>query len=290
MKKTWNTITAMLLAALLVLPLVPKAAATEKSTVDPDSDTGAITLTLQSKSGGKADNVDVAVYRVGTGRIVDSNLVFELVGALMPAAPAEGQEAETPVELNGLSAEQNTANAAILKTKIAALQKTLAEGETLTEKYGIVTLTGKTDKDGVVTFTDVPVGVYLVVQTSRHEDYYNITPFLLYLPYTLTNEDGNGIAWEYDVEAGPKVSARPSGGKEDPPPPEEILDPEVPTDPDVIPEEPGEEILEPEVPLDTLPQTGLLQWPVPVMTLAGLLLIAAGLLMEQRKARKARRS
>ena len=64
MKKTWNAITAMLLAALLVLPLAPTAAAEEtdetpvkeQSTVDPAHDTGSVTLTLQS-----ASNKDVKV-------------------------------------------------------------------------------------------------------------------------------------------------------------------------------------------------------------------------------------
>lgn len=284
MKKKWNVIATALLAVLLVLPLAPKAAAAERQTVDPAKDTGSISLTLQTKNGtGRADNVNVTIYRVGTGVIENNNLVFELADSLKPTDPEE-----VPVELNGLKAEQNIENAASLKTKIGALQKALAKDETLAEKYHIENQTQKTGKDGVVTFEEVPVGVYLVVQTSRHEDYYNITPFLLYLPFTDTDENGHGIAWEYDVEAGPKVSARPSGGGEEPTPPgQEILDPDVPTDPGMVPEEPGEEIPDPDVPLAQLPQTGMLQWPVPVLALVGILLFSTGWMMDQ-KGRKAR--
>ena len=49
------------------------------------------------------------------------------------------------------------------------------------------------------------------------------------------------------------------------------------------PGDPPEEIPEEEVPLATLPQTGLLQWPIPVMAAAGLLLVAVGLLSERKR-------
>lgn len=297
MKKTWNAITAMLLAALLVLPLAPTAAAEEtdetpvkeQSTVDPAHDTGSVTLTLQSASNKdvKVEGAQITLYRVGVGTIENSNLVFELVGALKPGTPAEGEEAETPVELNSLNETQNKENAAALKQKIEKLQAGLAEGQKL-EDLGIANWTMTTDKDGVAKYDDegkgLPVGVYLVVQTARHSSYYDITPFLLYLPYT--NDDGT--AWVFDVAAYPKVERRPSGGGGGGKDPEEIVDPEVPLDPGTTPEIPGEEIPDPEVPTTTLPQTGLLRWPVPVLALAGLALIAAGLLSERKSRARGR--
>ena len=63
-------------------------------------------------------------------------------------------------------------------------------------------------------------------------------------------------------------------------------DPEVPLGPGETPEEPPVDIPDEEPPLAELPQTGLLQWPILVMSLAGLLLIAVGILSEQK--RKAR--
>ena len=81
MKKKWNVIAALLLAVVLVLPLAPKAAAAEKQTVDPAKDTGSISLTLKGDAGA-AKNVEITLYQVGKGTVVNNNLVFELVDGL----------------------------------------------------------------------------------------------------------------------------------------------------------------------------------------------------------------
>ena len=272
MKKSWNLMTAIALAAALLLPLTPEAAADVRQTVDPEKDTGAITLTLKGASGAAAD-VEVTLYQVGKGTVVNNNLVFELVGGLRDA------ELEKPVELNGLTAEENIANAAALKAAIEKLQNTQT-GDV------VPTWSDKTNDEGVVTFTSLPVGVYLVVQTSRSSVYYSITSFLMYLP--MTNEDGT--AWEFAEMASPKLQRRSSGGDggggEPQLPPVVVPDPDVPLGP-VEPEEPGEEIPDPEVPLAQLPQTGMLQGPVPVLALVGILLFSTGWMMDQ-KGRKAR--
>lgn len=65
-------------------------------------------------------------------------------------------------------------------------------------------------------------------------------------------------------------------------PPTEIPDEPTPTDP----ADPPEEIEDPDVPLGDLPQTGLLQWPIPLMAMAGVLLFFGGFMAD----RKARRS
>ena len=281
MKKKWNVIATALLAVLLVLPLAPKAAAAERQTVDPAKDTGSISLTLKGDAGAAKD-VEITLYQVGKGTVVNNNLVFELVDGLRDA------ELEKPVELNGLTAEENIANAAALKAAIEKLQNTQT-GDV------VPTWSDKTNDEGVVTFTGLPVGVYLVVQTSRSSVYNSITSFLMYLP--MTNEDGT--AWEFAEMASPKLQRSSSGGdgggKEPELPPEVLPDPEVPLGPvepvepeePEEPEEPGEEIPDPEVPLAQLPQTGMLQWPVPVLALVGILLFSTGWMMDQ-KGRKAR--
>ena len=65
-------------------------------------------------------------------------------------------------------------------------------------------------------------------------------------------------------------------------PPTEIPEEPTPTDP----ADPPEEIEDPDVPLADLPQTGLLQWPIPLMAMAGVLLFFGGFMAD----RKARRS
>ena len=145
MKKKWNVIAALLLAVVLVLPLAPKAAAAEKQTVDPAKDTGSISLTLKGDAGAAKD-VEITLYQVGKGTVVNNNLVFELVDGLRDA------ELENPVELNGLTAEENIANAAALKAAIEKLQNTQT-GDV------VPTWSDKTNDEGVVTFTGLPVGV-----------------------------------------------------------------------------------------------------------------------------------
>jgi len=78
-----------------------------------------------------------------------------------------------------------------------------------------------------------------------------------------------------------------------PPPPDEVLeDPEVPLasqepEPDmeepVEPEDPDEIVLEdPEVPLASLPQTGQLWWPVPMLAMGGMISLLLGLIWNRR--------
>ena len=78
-----------------------------------------------------------------------------------------------------------------------------------------------------------------------------------------------------------------------PPPPDEVLeDPEVPLasqepEPDMEepmePEDPDEIVLEdPEVPLASLPQTGQLWWPVPMLAMGGMISLLLGLIWNRR--------
>lgn len=265
MRKNRKKFAALLLAGLMALSLMTASA------VDVEKDKGSITLTILTDSGGNATNAEVAVYQVGVGRIENSNLYFDLLDALKPA---EGEEA---VELNGLNAQQNQEAAAKLYAKLQALPAD-----------AVPTFEGVTDRQGVIRFEDLSVGVYLVVQTAGSSSYVNFDSFLIYLPST----SPDGVEWDYTLEAGPKVEIRPGGGGEDPVPPPIDPPPVIPPDPGVdvpdpeVPVDPGIEIPEPEVPLEpTLPQTGMLMWPIPLMAMAGLVLFAAGWITE-RKAKK----
>ena len=99
--------------------------------------------------------------------------------------------------------------------------------------------------DGLVVMEDLKLGLYLVAQVDPAEGYEPINPFLIGVPNL---DDG---VYTYQVEASPKVSVKPL-------PPE----PTKPT--------------EPRPPEPYLPQTGQLNWPVPLMAAVGLLLFAAG--------------
>ena len=99
--------------------------------------------------------------------------------------------------------------------------------------------------DGRVTFDHLPLGLYLMVQTKAADGYAPITPFLVSVPML---EEGSYL---YDVDASPKMETMRKY------PPEPVNPTETTTQ-------------------AMLPQTGQLNWPVPVLTLAGLLLFVTG--------------
>lgn len=104
------------------------------------------------------------------------------------------------------------------------------------------------DAEGQVEFKNLELGVYLVVQTKAATGYQKMKPFLVTVP---VYENGEYV---YDVTADSKVS----------PPPK-----------------PTEAPPETTKPSGKLPQTGQLNWPVPVLAAAGLTLFTIGTLLRR---------
>lgn len=145
---------------------------------------------------------------------------------------------------------------------------------------------------GVAEFGDLEVGLYLVVQTTAAENYNVINPFLVSVPI---QENGSYV---YDVDALPKVGTAAKKTPEPPDKPEEE-NPNTPVAPG--PDNPdgwvlgahGEKIyLNPEAPSPDnpngyvmgahgLPQTGQLNWPIPVLAVTGVVLVAAGIKLKK---------
>ena len=99
---------------------------------------------------------------------------------------------------------------------------------------------------GETLFEGLEPGLYLAVQTEASDGFEPVDPFLVSVPMF---EDGSYV---YDVDASPKVSTL------------------VPA-----PEPPASQ--EPQTPMgDKLPQTGQLNWPIPVLAVAGLALFTFG--------------
>lgn len=85
----------------------------------------------------------------------------------------------------------------------------VAEGVTLYEiKDGETSLTEKTKDGGIATFSDLPIGLYLVIESS-HPNYVTspAAPFLVSIP--MTKADGSG--WLYNVHVYPKNDTSTSG-------------------------------------------------------------------------------
>lgn len=154
---------------------------------------------------------------------------------------------------------------------------------------------------GTAEFGDLEVGLYLVVQTTAAENYNVINPFLVSVPI---QENGSYV---YDVDALPKVG---TAAKKTPNPPDTPDTPDTPDKPDEEnpntpvapgPDNPdgwvlganGEKIyLNPEAPSPDnpnghvmgahgLPQTGQLNWPIPVLAVTGVVLVAAGIKLKK---------
>ena len=102
---------------------------------------------------------------------------------------------------------------------------------------------------GRVKFGDLELGLYLVVQEEPAPGFKKINPFLVSVP---RNDDGRYI---YDVDTAPKNLPGPE--EEPTNPPTEPTEPPPPGDPE-------------------LPQTGQLNWPVPMLAVLGMLLVTAG--------------
>lgn len=126
--------------------------------------------------------------------------------------------------------------------------------EEFVEDYGETLLSWKADIDsnGKAMFAAMDTGLYLITQEHPASGYNAIRPFLVGLP---NPEDGHYV---YDVAIYSKSE------------PEKGTQPTQPTKPS----EPS------------LPQTGQLNWPIPVLTAAGLTLLILGCALSSRKRKK----
>ena len=130
-------------------------------------------------------------------------------------------------------------------TKESQIDENLAkEMLTLAKEMSLTKLTAPIE-EGSAEFADLPVGLYVVWQDEKDatKGLFPIQPFLISVPRF---QDGT---YELDVLAKPKNA------------------------PETIPPESTEP---PPPPPPKLPQTGQLNWPVPVMALTGTMLFVAG--------------
>lgn len=113
----------------------------------------------------------------------------------------------------------------------------------------IVALHKQNFEDGKIWFYNLPVGLYLLVQQDTAPGYSALTPFLISVPKMENGE------YDYHVDATPKMGP---------------VVPDQPTEPTTPPP------TQPKPPSGDLPQTGQLNWPVPVLAVSGLILFALG--------------
>lgn len=211
---------------------------------------GSIQVTMK-RNGRIVSGGTLTLHRVGDIREEDGNYGFELTGEF----------AASGLSLDHISSPELAEKLSnyVSDNKIEGLTKSIG-------------------KDGTASFEDLKAGLYLIVQNQAASGYYQADPFLVSVPM---NENGEYL---YAVDASPKVElVKKGGGKDHDPDP-------TPTDPTPTEPEPSEP-WEPETGVlgaedhktgvlgasdVVLPQTGQLNWPIPVMVIAGLGLFSAG--------------
>lgn len=123
-------------------------------------------------------------------------------------------------------------------------------------------------KDGKISFSGLEPGLYLLIQHQAADGYNEAAPFLVSVPLY-----ENGI-YIYDVDASPKVDLiRKPDGNDDPDDNDDSDD----NDQDASgSDEPVSAASSPKTDGGILPQTGQLNWPIPVLALSGLCLFSIG--------------
>ncbi len=219
MKSKRSKLLSLALALALLLSLSLTVAARDV----PDL-TQRCSLTLSMMDGNiPLSGGTLTIYKVGDVKVDDGNYSFVPTARFAPSG-------ETFADL--------TDNPGIAARLVSFI-----------DKSGIPGLETQTvDKNGTVVFTNLDLGLYLVVQHTPAPGYEAIKPFLISLP---SKEGGKYV---YDLIAEPKT---------EPPSPTET-EPTVTTTPGI-------------------PQTGQLWWPVPMLAFVGLLFVTGGTLMMRGK-------
>lgn len=254
------------LAALMTALLLCCTASTTALAHEIPTGTGSITITM-TYGGQPVGGGSLILYRVGDVAMEEDTGDFYF----------------TPTEEfkdSGLTSEDMS------DTELAASSAELAaELASYVRAEGLTGTSVNIGSGGSVTIGDRELGLYLIVQDVPADGFEAISPFLISVP--MQGEDGSYV---YHVKAESKMGeltkkpapTTPSGGGSEPSP-----DPSTdstPTPAASTPVTPAASVT-PSVTLPampavtdpgTLPQTGQLNWPVPVLAAFGLCLIAAG--------------
>ncbi len=97
-----------------------------------------------------------------------------------------------------------TTNEGILKAKDIKASDYLQAGVVDVNRVDKIGTEKTTGTDGNVTFSNLALGAYLVVETAPLPGYTPAAPFIAFVPMTQDNKTTGGVEWNYDVHAYPK--------------------------------------------------------------------------------------
>ncbi len=192
-KRVRKGLMSSILACLLVLSMVLTAFA-DNPTIDLTS-TGSIEITMTTTEDGKEVPLpggEMAIYQVatvvpvgGTVETPEGGYSYKVTDDFMDSGIQE--------IFDGLDLEDP-------KIDWAGMAETLEE-YVITNNITPLDKDGTIGSDGTVTYNDLELGLYLLVQIEPAPGYYAANPFLVSVPFY------NGDSYDYSVDASPKTEA-----------------------------------------------------------------------------------
>ena len=267
---------SILLILTMLLVCMLSSVSTFALTVPDISRIGSISITMTDPAKKEAvPGGNLILYKVGEVHVDDANYSWVL----------SSDFAGSGADLSDLESEELTAKLADYAAK-----------ESITPIH-----TAEIDENGKAVVKDLPVALYLIIQTESALGYKAVMPFLVTIPMG-NNEDG----WVYDVDASPKVeleAGTPTPTPTETPTPTPSATPPVTVTPkttitpkiSVTPKTTitprstitprtvtGRATITPRTGVtttvkSTLPRTGQLWWPVPILAVVGIVFVFVGL-------------
>ena len=276
-------------SVVITIILMLMMAVSASAVIDPGVTDGSITVDLVSKY----NNIAVMLYRVADVEYVNGKFVFTLTEAFKNVANVD-------FVINDAGEHQRQ----------AGVLEAFARTNNIKEQAR-----GTTNQNGVLVFSQLTPGVYLIAQDRNSTTYasYRMSEVLIPIPDYVSGR------LSYQITAHPKIKTipvtpttpppdyddpdpdptpRPSPSPSPSPSPGPTGSPEPPDDttifdgdPPIAPREPDTpvELKDPDRPLSDIPQTGLLVWPIPVLSICGTLMTGSGIYLQRKDKRKTSR-
>lgn len=153
-----------------------------------ETEKGSIEIELRDRNEATSKNdVEFALYQVATwsNSIGEWTLITDF--------------GDTKIDINGVM--NSTA-----QEKKQAIQDLENHDKLSSHKSG----SKKTDSEGNVEFTDLELGVYLMVQISGQDTYGVVSSSLIALPYTVNNESGNNVVIKPKADSSSDTAPTPT--------------------------------------------------------------------------------
>ena len=158
------------IAILLVFLLLGITNVNANSNIIDISKKGSLNISLSTNDSKDIKGAEITIYKVGDVVVENSNLIFKNVP-----------------EINSCKIDFTKVEN-ITTSMVECVQNTSVEKET-----------DMTDSEGKVSFTNLDLGLYLVVQTNEVKGYSKIDSYLTMIPEEIDNK------WIYDITSTPKT-------------------------------------------------------------------------------------